>query len=389
MPPHSWSVPGRKPGTSTNVRSGMLKASQKRTNLAPFTLRFKSGGPRKHGRLVPDDADGSPIEPGEADDEVLGPAFLNFEELPVVDHCLYRASNVVGALGGVRDKTRQVLVHPLRVVARPEVRGALQVVLGQEGEQVAHVVEAGLLVGRREVGYARSGIVGGRATEVLEGDVLAGDTLYDVGARDEHVARLLDHEDEVRDRRRVYGTTRAGSDDHRDLGHYTRGEHVAVEDVGVAGQRDDTLLDARPSRVVDPDSGTTRRDGEIHDLADLLRVDFAQGTPEHGEVLGKDADLAPRNLTVARDDPIPEGPVLLQAEVVRAVHPVAVQLDERARVEQELDALAGRQLAAFSLPLDGLLGGRVGRRLTQMPQPLYLPRCGIFPESFVLHGQAF
>jgi hypothetical protein len=31
----------------------------------------------------------------------------------------------------------------------------------------------------------------------------------------------------------------------------------------------------------------------------------------------------------------------------------------------------------------------VGRRLTQMPQPLYLPCCGIFPESFVLHGQAF
>jgi hypothetical protein len=31
----------------------------------------------------------------------------------------------------------------------------------------------------------------------------------------------------------------------------------------------------------------------------------------------------------------------------------------------------------------------VGRRLTQVPQPLYLPCCGIFPESFVLHGQAF
>jgi phage gp36-like protein len=71
------------------------------------------------------------------------------------------------------------------------------------------------------------------------------------------------------------------------------------------------------------------------------------------------------------------------------VHPVAVQLDERASVEQELDALAGRQLAAFALPLDGLLGGRVGRRLTQVPQPLYLACCGILPESFILHGQAF
>src|SRR5215208_1346077 len=176
--------------------------------------------PRKHGRLVPDDADGPPIEPGEADDQVLGPAFLNLEELPVVDHSLYRASNVVGALRGVGDKTRQVLVHPPGVIGRPEVRSALQIVLGQEGEQVAHVVEAGLLVGRREVGYARPGIVGGGAAEILEGDVLAGDTLYDVGARDEHVARLLDHEHEVRDGRRVHSAARAGSDDNGDLGHH-------------------------------------------------------------------------------------------------------------------------------------------------------------------------
>src|SRR5215211_7680796 len=110
--------------------------------------------PRKHGRLVSDDADRPPIEPGEADNEVLGPTLLNLEELPVVDYALYRASNVVGALGGVRDQTRQVLIHPLGVISRPEVRCAFQIVLGQEGEQIAHVVEAGLLIGRREVGYA-------------------------------------------------------------------------------------------------------------------------------------------------------------------------------------------------------------------------------------------
>ena len=36
IPPHSCSVPGRKPGTSTKVTSGMLKASQVRTNRAAF-----------------------------------------------------------------------------------------------------------------------------------------------------------------------------------------------------------------------------------------------------------------------------------------------------------------------------------------------------------------
>lgn len=38
-------LPGKNPGTSTNVISGMLKASQKRTKRAPFTEEFMSKQP--------------------------------------------------------------------------------------------------------------------------------------------------------------------------------------------------------------------------------------------------------------------------------------------------------------------------------------------------------
>src|SRR5215218_6668259 len=367
-------------------KEGDIESVAETDEPGAFHTRVYVERPREHGRLVPDDAYGTPVEPGEADDEVLGPALLNLEELPVVHHAPDSAADVVRALGGVGDQTRQLFVHPLRVIGGPEIRGALQVVLGEEGEQIAHVIEAGLLVGSREVGDAGSGVVGGRATEVLERDVLARDALYYVGPRDEHVARLLDHKHEVRDRRGVHRAAGAGPDDNGDLGHHPGGEHVAVEDVGVAGQRDDALLDARPTRVVDPDNGTSRGDGEVHDLADLLRVDFAQRTTEDGEVLREDADLATRDLAVARDHPVPQGPVLLEPETVRAVHPVAVQLDEGAMVQQELDALPGRQLAAFALPLDGLLGGRVGRGLAEVPETLYLASRGVFSEPFFLHG---
>src|ERR1043166_2131260 len=37
MPPYSCTVPGRNPGTSSNVTSGMLNASQNRTNRAALT----------------------------------------------------------------------------------------------------------------------------------------------------------------------------------------------------------------------------------------------------------------------------------------------------------------------------------------------------------------
>ncbi len=37
IPPFSSLTPGINPGTSTNVNSGILKASQKRTNLPALT----------------------------------------------------------------------------------------------------------------------------------------------------------------------------------------------------------------------------------------------------------------------------------------------------------------------------------------------------------------
>ena len=71
-------------------------------------------------------------------------------------------------------------------------------------------------------------------------------------------------------------------------------------------------------------------------------------------------DLSPRN------DPIAQGLVLPQPEVVRAVHPVAVELHEGALVQQKLDALAGRHLALLALALYRLLGGRMLRGLAQL-----------------------
>src|SRR6476620_2568883 len=45
MPSHSCDVPGRKPGTSTKVSTGTLKASQVRTNRAAFSDASMSSVP--------------------------------------------------------------------------------------------------------------------------------------------------------------------------------------------------------------------------------------------------------------------------------------------------------------------------------------------------------
>jgi hypothetical protein len=47
MPPYSWAVPGRKPGTSSKVTMGMLKQSQKRTKRAPLRDALMSRQPAR------------------------------------------------------------------------------------------------------------------------------------------------------------------------------------------------------------------------------------------------------------------------------------------------------------------------------------------------------
>mmetsp|Transcript_28353 Transcript_28353/g.64521 ORF Transcript_28353/g.64521 Transcript_28353/m.64521 type:complete len:304 (-) Transcript_28353:74-985(-) len=53
IPPCSWPVPGRKPGTSTNVSRGMEKASQNRTNRAAFSELDMSRHPARVWGLFP------------------------------------------------------------------------------------------------------------------------------------------------------------------------------------------------------------------------------------------------------------------------------------------------------------------------------------------------
>ena len=70
------------------------------------------------------------------------------------------------------------------------------------------------------MGYARDLIVGHGAAELIFSDVFVSHGLDDVGAGDEHVRRLIYHEDEVSDGRGIDRTTGARAHDGRDLRHH-------------------------------------------------------------------------------------------------------------------------------------------------------------------------
>jgi hypothetical protein len=199
----------------------MLNASQVRTKRAAFALASMSSTPAA-ARAGCRPADRVAVQAAEAADDVLGVVLVHLEELAVVDDEAHDVAHVVRLGRVLRHDRVELGVHPQRVVGRQHARRRLEVVLRQEAEQVARVLEALVLVVGREVRDAGLRVVAHRAAELLELDVLAGDGLDDVGAGDEHVRRLLHHEDEVGDRRRVDRAARARAHDQRDLRDHAR-----------------------------------------------------------------------------------------------------------------------------------------------------------------------
>ena len=95
--------------------------------------------------------------------------------------------------------------------------------------------------------------------------------------------------------------------------------------------------------------------GQIHDLADLFGVRLRQRATEHREVLAEHEDESTIDRAVAGDDAVAQVALAVQAEIGCAMSHERVELDERIRVEQQLQPLARRQLAALVLLVDALL----------------------------------
>ncbi len=279
---------------------------------------------------------------------------VDFEEVAVVDHAADDVLHVVGPVRLVGDDRVELDVHAVRIVGRLEAGRIVDVVLRDEGEQAADERQAVLLVLGGELRDPALRVVGHRAAKILEGHLLVGHRLDHVGPGDEHVARLLDHDREVGDGGGVDRAAGAGAEDRRDLGDDAGGERVAEEDVGIAAERGDALLDACPARVVEPDHRGAVLHGAVHDVADLLGVGFREGAAEDGEVLSEDEDEAAVDAPVARDDPVAGDAPPLHAEVRAAMGDEDAGLGEGAGIEEERDALARGELPLLVLGIDPL-----------------------------------
>src|SRR5206468_12332583 len=105
------------------------------------------------------------------------------------------------------------------------------------------------------------------------------------------------------------------------------------------------LLNARAARSIAAHDRGTELHGEIHHLDDLGRVGFRQRAAKAGEVLREREHLPAVEQPMPGHHPVAWNDLIGHAEVEAAMGDELVHFLERARIEQQIHALAGGQLA--------------------------------------------
>ena len=148
---------------------------------------------------------------------------MDLEELTVIDDRADDVIHVVAAVGLVGDDSVEDIIDAVYSVRGLYAGSLLHVVLRDEGEQVTDEADTLLFIVDSEVSDTTLGGVYASTTELLLSHIFARDGLDDLRTGEEHVARALAHDVEVRQSWRVNSTTSTRTEDSRDLWDDTRG----------------------------------------------------------------------------------------------------------------------------------------------------------------------
>ena len=204
MPPYSCRVPGQKAGhvlerDERNVE-GVAEAHEPRA----FHRRVDVERAGEVRRLVRDDADAAAAETREPDDDVPREVLVHLEELAVVDDRVHEVVHVVRLVRRLRHEACRAPRPRDRRGSTCRRRGGSSTLLPGRYDSSSRISRRH----SRSSGTAKCAtplvsLCVMRAAELLLRDLLVRDRLDHVRPGHEHVARALDHDVEVGDRRRV------------------------------------------------------------------------------------------------------------------------------------------------------------------------------------------
>ncbi|GBD11402.1 hypothetical protein HRbin23_01067 [bacterium HR23] len=301
------------------------------------------------------DAHRAPRHTGKPHNNIGRPALVHLKEVPPVYHSPDNFLDIVGLHRVLRNDVAQGLIPAVGRVAGFHNRGVFGVVAGEEGEEPAHRLETIRLGVVGEVGHPALRGVGVGAPQLLVRNLLPRYRLDDIRPRDIHLADAPHHKDEVGEGGGVGGSPGAWPQNDRYLGDNPAGQHIALEDLSVAGQAEHPLLNACPAGVAHPHHRGTHLHGQVHDLANLFGHRLRKGTAQDGEILGIDENGAPVHGAPAGYHRVSRHLLLRQAKLGGSVGHQGVQFFKTPLVQKEGDALSGGQFAFGMLLLNTLL----------------------------------
>ena len=138
-------------------------------------------------------------------DDVLREILRDLEETAFVDDELDDIADIVWFIGILWDDVAEAWLYPIGWVVIGDEWSVLDIVGGDVCEKFLDAENEVGVVGIDELRDARLGAMDLGTAELVGCDLLVEDLLDDIGACDEHIARSLGHEDEVRHCRGVDG----------------------------------------------------------------------------------------------------------------------------------------------------------------------------------------
>ncbi len=307
--------------------------------------RFDIEASGKMRRLVRDDADGTAIEPRKSNHKILRVKFVNLKKISIVGNGVNDVLDVVGNIRFRRHKRVQRWFRAIRRIACGTLRHILQIVGGKKRQQFTHQQQALLIVVRKKLSDTADTVMRIGAAELLLRHFFVGDGLENIRSGNEHVAGLVHHHDEIRDRGRIDGAAGTRSHDGGDLRDHSGCQRIAKKDIGVTAERKHAFLNSRTAGIVEPDHRRSHLHGEIHDLADFPGIGFAERAAKNREVLSENIDQTAVDAAVSAHDSIAGILLRLHSEIAAAMLDELVDFFEGVLVEQKGDALARRHLA--------------------------------------------
>ena len=341
------------PGTSARNMSGMLKASQHQMNRAALSAESTNSVPARWAELLATTPDRLPVEAGQPDDQLPGEQRLDLEEAVAVDDAVDDGVHVerhplVGrdGVGRELDLGRLGLVH--RRLVAPRAREVVRYAFAWSMASTSSSARLSAQPGLRDVHAG--------AAHLLQRRDLADDHLGHPRRAEVHRGVAVDHEHDVAERRDVGAAGRRRAEQAAHLRHLAGQADLVVEDpTGAAAAGEQLHL------VGQPGAGRVDEPHDRHLLGErrLRRADHlldGAGAPRPGldhRVVGDDHGRHALDRAPPGDDAVGRQP---------GGHGVGQHgvLDERPLVEQQVDALAGRELALPPQLLQPPLVGRHG-----------------------------